>query len=59
MVLCYVPESTKRCSFANDATFSACDKDLNSLVNRSEHDNYLTNEWFENNSKKINQGLFN
>ena len=33
----------------------ACDRDVNSLINRLEHDSYLAIEWFENNSMKLNQ----
>ena len=36
--LFYLVESSNVCSFADDATFYACDKDLNSLNNRLEHD---------------------
>ena len=46
--------STNKCNFANDATFNAREKDLNPLVNRLEHDSYLTNKWFENNYKELN-----
>ena len=30
-------------------------KDLRSLINRSEHDNFVAIEWFENNHVKLNQ----
>ena len=53
--LFYIAESTNVCNFADDATFYACDKDNNSLINRLEHDSYLATEWFENNSMKLNQ----
>ena len=53
--LFYLAESTNVCNFADDTTFYACDKDLNSLINRLEHDGYLAIEWFENNSMKLNQ----
>ena len=61
--LFYIAESTNVCNFADD-TFYACDKDVNSLINKLnvdslinklEHDRYLTIEWFENNSMKLNQ----
>ena len=51
----YIAESTNVCNFADDTTFYACDRDVSSLVNRLEHDSYLTIEWFENNSMKVNQ----
>ena len=53
--LFYIAESTNVCNFADDTTFYACDKDVNSLINRLEHDSYLAIEWFENNSMKLNQ----
>ena len=48
-------EFTGVCNFANDTTFFACKKDLNSLINRLEHDSLLAIEWFENNYIKLNQ----
>ena len=53
--LFYLAESTNVCNFADDTTFYACDKDLNFLINRLEHNSYLAIEWFENNSMKLNQ----
>ena len=53
--LFYLAESTNVCHFTDDKTFHACDKDINSLINRLEHDSYLAIEWFENNSMKLNQ----
>ena len=35
--------------------FFACEKDLNFLINRLEHDSLFTIEWFENNHMKLNQ----
>ena len=32
--LFYLAESTKVCNFAGDTIFDACDKDLNSFINR-------------------------
>ena len=43
------------CSFAADILFYVCDKDLNTLYNRLEHDTALAAEWFENNFMKLNQ----
>ena len=45
--LFYLAESTNVCNFADDTSFYACDKDLNSLK--------LAIEWFENNSVKLNR----
>ena len=53
--LFYLAESTNVCNFADNKTFYACDKDLNSLIKRLEHDSYLAIEWFENNSIKLDQ----
>ena len=51
----YVAESTNVWKFAEDITFYACDKDVNALINKLEHDSCLAIEWFENNSIKLNQ----
>ena len=37
----------------NLLTFYECDKDLNSLIKRLEHDSYPAITWFENNSMKL------
>ena len=42
--LLYIAESTNVCNFADDTTFYACDKDVNSLINRLEHDSHLAIE---------------
>ena len=47
--LFYLTEMTQVCNFADDTTFYVCDKDLNILINRLEHDTSLAVEWFENN----------
>ena len=54
--LFYLAESTNVSNFADDTTFYACDNELNSLIDRLEHDSYLAIEWFENNSMKLNKG---
>ena len=38
--LFYIAESTNVCNFADDTTFYACDRDVNSLINRLEHDSF-------------------
>ena len=43
------------CNFADDTTFYVCDKDLNTLINRLEHETALVVERFENNFMKLNQ----
>ena len=52
--LFFLTESTNKCNFAGDTTFYACDRNLNNLINRLEHDSFLATEWFENNSMKLN-----
>ena len=53
--LFYLTEMTQVCNFADHTTFYICDKDLNILINRLEHDTSLAVEWFENNFMKLNQ----
>ena len=36
-----INDQTEVCNYADDTTFYACDKDLNSLLNRLEHDSLL------------------
>ena len=48
-------ESTEVRNFADDTPVFASEKDLNSLINRLEHDSLLAIEWFENNYMKLNQ----
>ena len=48
-------EFTNLCNFADDATFYACDMDLNSLTKRLKHDSFLAIEWFENNNTKLTE----
>ena len=49
----FLPEFTDLCNFEDDATFYACDMDLNSLIKWLEHDSFLAVEWFENNNMKL------
>ena len=53
--LFYLTESTEVCNFADDTTFFACDKVLNSLIKTLEHNSLLAIEWFQNNDMKLNQ----
>ena len=46
------------CNFADNTTFYVYGKDLNTLINRLEHDTALTVEWFENNFMKLNQDKY-
>ena len=39
--LSFLPGFTDLCNFADNATFYACDTDLNSLIKRLEHDSFL------------------
>ena len=52
--LFYLTESTEVCNFADDSTFFSCEKDLNSLIKRLEHDSLLAIGWFQNNNMKLN-----
>ena len=52
--LFYLTESTEICNFADDTTFFACDKNLNSLIKRMEHDSLPAIEWFQNINMKLN-----
>ena len=42
-------------NFADDTTFFACDKNLESLINRFGHDSFLAIERFQNNYMKLNE----
>ena len=53
--LFYLAEPTNVCNFADGTTFYACDKDLNSLINKLQHDSNLATEWFEKRSVILNQ----
>ena len=51
-------ESTNACNFADNIcsyVYYVCDKYLNSLINRLEHDRYQAIEQVKNNSIKLNQ----
>ena len=52
--LFYITEMTNVCNYGDDATFHACDSDLESLIQRLEHDSMLATEWFtESNYMKL------
>ena len=53
--LFFLTKFTDACNFADDATFFACDNDLNHLMERLEHYTKLVIEWFENNYMKLNE----
>ena len=42
--LLFLSEFTGLCNFADGTIFYACDMDLNSLIKKLEHDNFLTIE---------------
>ena len=52
--LLYLTKPTEICLFADGTTVFACDKDLNSLIKRLEHESLLAFEWFQNNNMKLN-----
>ena len=41
-------------NYVEDTTFHACDSNLESLIQRLEHDSVLAIEWFESNYMKLN-----
>ena len=53
--LFYLTKMTQVFKFADGITFNVCYKNLNTLINRLEHDTALAGEWFENNFMKLNQ----
>ena len=53
--LFFINEDVDVCNFADDTTFYACDKDLNSVLLRLEHDSLLAIEWFKDNYMKLNE----
>ena len=53
--LFYLTEMFQVSSFADDTTFYVCDKDLNTLINKLEHNTALAVEWFESNFMQLNQ----
>ena len=53
--LLYLTQMTQVCNFSDDTTFFVCDKDLNNLINRLEHDTAIAVEWFENSFMKLKQ----
>ena len=53
--LFYLTDMAQVCNVADDTTFYVCDEDLNTLINRLEHDTALAAAWFENNFMKFNQ----
>ena len=56
--LFYITEMTNVCNYADATTkvgnFHACDSDLESLIQRLEHDSMLATEWFESTYMKLN-----
>ena len=52
--LFWVNEFTNVCNYADDTTFYACDRDLETVLQKLEHDSLLAIEWFENNYMKLN-----
>ena len=48
-------KTTQVCTFADETIFYVRDKDLNTLINRLEHDTALAAEWFEKHFMKLSQ----
>ena len=53
--LFFILDETNVCNYADDTGLHACDKDLNEVIRRLEHDSCLAMEWFENNYMKLNK----
>ena len=49
--LFFIINYTDTCNYADDTTFYMCDKDLNHLTKKLEHDSLLAIEWFDSNYK--------
>ena len=56
--LFYITEMTNVCNYTDNTTFHACDSDLESLIQRLEHDSMLAIEWFESNYMKLNNDIY-
>ena len=52
--LFWVGEQTDLCGWAGDTSLHACDKSLECLIQRLEHDALLVIEWFDSNYMKLN-----
>ena len=52
--LFWVGEQTDLCGWADDTALHACDKSLECLIQRLEHDALLVIEWFDSNYMKLN-----
>ena len=52
--LFWVGEETGACGWADDISIHACDKSLESLILRLEHDSLLFIEWFDSNYMRLN-----
>ena len=56
--LFYLTELRDVYNYADDATFHACDSNLEDLIKSLEHDSVLAIEWFESNYMKLNQDKY-
>ena len=52
--LFWVINSTDACNYADDTTIYACDQNLETVLNRLEHDTLISIEWFDSNYMKLN-----
>ena len=51
--LFWLGEQTELCGWADDTSLHACDKSLESLILRLEHDALIIMEWFDSNCMKL------
>ena len=54
-MICSILLSLLRFITSDDTSYFACDKYLNVLIKRLEHDSLQAVEWFQNNKIKLNQ----
>ena len=52
--LFWINDNTDVCNYADDTTYYACHQELETVLQRLEHDSLLAIEWFENNYMKLN-----
>ena len=53
--LFWLNEQTEVCNYADDTTLYACDKNLNNMLLKLEHDSLLATELYESNYMKLNK----
>ena len=54
MIIFFITEMTNACNYAVETALYVYDSDLESLIQRLDHDSTLAVEWFESNYMKLN-----